>query len=43
MTWDPPDGLPPGQFITPESRFSDRAPGLEHGLWVTDDPVPDDG
>ena len=43
MTWYPPDGLPPGQFITPDSRFSDGASGLEHGLWVTDEPVPDAG
>ncbi|MCW2930595.1 MAG: hypothetical protein JWM19_1557 [Actinomycetia bacterium] len=43
MTWYPPGGLPAGQFITPDSRFSGGAPGLEHALWVTDEPVPDAG
>ena len=43
MTWYPPDGLPPGQFITPDPQFSDGAPATEHALWMTDEPVPDPG
>jgi hypothetical protein len=43
MSWYPPDGLPPGQFITPDPRFSDGVPGTEHALWMTDEPVPDAG
>jgi Domain of unknown function (DUF4253) len=43
MTWYPPTGLPPGQFIAPDPRFSDGGPGTEHALWMTDEPVPDAG
>jgi len=39
MTWHPPDGLPPGQFLTTDPQFSDATPGTEHALWMTDEPV----
>ena len=43
MTWDQPDGLPPGQFVSPDPQFSDGARATEHALWITDEPVPDAG
>jgi hypothetical protein len=43
MTWHPPDGLPPGQFLTPDPQVSDGGPGTEHALWMTDEPVPSPG
>src|SRR5215469_7837447 len=43
MTWYPPDGLPPGQFITPDPQFSDGVPATGHALWMTDEPVPQAG
>src|SRR5215469_6768610 len=43
MTWDPPAGLPPGQFVTPDPEFSAGTQGTDHALWVTDEPVPDAG
>jgi hypothetical protein len=43
MTWYPPAGLPPGQFVTPDPEFSAATPGIDHALWTTDEPVPDAG
>ena len=43
MTWDPPAGLPPGQFVTPDPEFSAGTQGTDHALWVTDEPVPGAG
>lgn len=46
MTLDTPDGLPPGQWITPDPQYaadSGYAAGsaAEPALWITDDPVPE--
>lgn len=43
MTWQPPGGLPPGQFAAPDPEFTDEVPGAGHALWITDEPVPDPG
>ena len=43
MTWHLPDGLPPGRFRAQEPPFPEGEPGMNHALWITDDPVPDAG
>ena len=43
MTWYPPDGLPPGQFLTTDPGFSDEVAAAGNALWMTDEPVPDAG
>src|SRR5215472_13081216 len=40
-TTDLPDGLPPGQWITPDPQFASGEPVATPSLWITDDPVPE--
>jgi Domain of unknown function (DUF4253) len=39
--WGLADGLPAGQWITPDPRFAREEPVAGPSLWITDDPVPD--
>lgn len=41
--WQPPEGLPPGRFVTPDLAFPDGTTDARPSLWVTDEPVVDPG